>query len=51
VPAKCSVDWAASRPSRRAGDGRSDIYGGRPVPFVAFTKLQGEAVKGTHNQR
>ncbi len=30
---------------------RSDIYGGRPVPFVAFTKLQGEAVKGTHNQR
>ena len=30
---------------------RSDIYGGRPVPFVAFTKLDGEAVKGTHNQR
>ena len=30
---------------------RSDIYGGRPVPFVAFTKQQGDAVKGTHNQR
>jgi protein-L-isoaspartate(D-aspartate) O-methyltransferase len=30
---------------------RSDIYGGRPVPFVPFTKLDGEAVKGTHNQR
>jgi protein-L-isoaspartate(D-aspartate) O-methyltransferase len=30
---------------------RSDIYGGRPVPFVPFTKLQGEAIKGTHNQR
>jgi protein-L-isoaspartate(D-aspartate) O-methyltransferase len=30
---------------------RSDIYGGRPVPFVAFTKLQGDAIKGTHNQR
>ncbi len=30
---------------------RSDIYNGRPVPFVSFTKLQGEAVKGTHNQR
>jgi protein-L-isoaspartate(D-aspartate) O-methyltransferase len=30
---------------------RSDIYNGRPVPFVAFTKLQGDAVKGTHNKR
>jgi len=30
---------------------RSDIYGGRPVPFVPFTKLDGDAVKGTHNQR
>ena len=30
---------------------RSDIYNGRPVPFVPFTKLEGEAVKGTHNQR
>jgi protein-L-isoaspartate(D-aspartate) O-methyltransferase len=38
------------------GDGqvtvkRSDIYNGRPVPFVPFTKLDGEAVKGTHNKR
>jgi protein-L-isoaspartate(D-aspartate) O-methyltransferase len=30
---------------------RSDIYNGRPVPFVPFTKLEGDAVKGTHNQR
>src|SRR5215831_7490145 len=30
---------------------RSDIYGGRPVPFVPFTKLDGDGVKGTHNQR
>jgi protein-L-isoaspartate(D-aspartate) O-methyltransferase len=30
---------------------RSDIYNGRPVPFVPFTKLDGEIVTGTHNQR
>ena len=30
---------------------RSDIYGGRIVPFVPFTKLDGDVVKGTHNQR
>jgi protein-L-isoaspartate(D-aspartate) O-methyltransferase len=30
---------------------RSDIYNGRPVPFVPFTKLDGETVKGTHNKR
>jgi protein-L-isoaspartate(D-aspartate) O-methyltransferase len=30
---------------------RSDIYNGRPVPFVPFTKLDGETIKGTHNQR
>jgi protein-L-isoaspartate(D-aspartate) O-methyltransferase len=39
----------------KAADGtinvtRSDIYGGKIVPFVPFTKLDGEAVKGTHNQ-
>lgn len=28
---------------------RSDIYNGRPVPFVPFTKLDGETIKGTHN--
>ncbi len=28
---------------------RSDIYGGKIVPFVPFTKLDGEAIKGTHN--
>ena len=27
---------------------RSDIYAGRPVPFVPFTKLDGEMIKGTH---
>ncbi len=37
------------------GDGstrvaRSDIYGGSVVPFVPFTKLQGDAISGTHNQ-
>jgi protein-L-isoaspartate(D-aspartate) O-methyltransferase len=30
---------------------RSDIYNGRPVPFVPFTKLEGETIKGTHNKR
>ncbi|MDF2120378.1 protein-L-isoaspartate O-methyltransferase [Roseiarcaceae bacterium H3SJ34-1] len=39
----------------KAADGtinvtRSDIYGGKIVPFVPFTKLEGEAIKGTHNQ-
>jgi len=39
----------------QGGDGaitvaRSDIYGGKIVPFVAFTKLEGEAIKGTHNK-
>jgi protein-L-isoaspartate(D-aspartate) O-methyltransferase len=38
----------------QAGDGsitvaRSDIYGGKIVPFVPFTKLEGDAIKGTHN--
>jgi len=28
---------------------RSDIYNGRFVPFVPFTKLEGDAIKGTHN--
>ena len=28
---------------------RSDIYGGKIVPFVPFTKLEGESIKGTHN--
>jgi len=28
---------------------RSDIYGGRIVPFVPVTKLEGDAIKGTHN--
>jgi protein-L-isoaspartate(D-aspartate) O-methyltransferase len=37
------------------GDGnvtvtRSDIYNGRIVPFVPFTSLQGDVIKGTHNQ-
>jgi protein-L-isoaspartate(D-aspartate) O-methyltransferase len=28
---------------------RSDIFGGRIVPFVPFTKLEGERIQGTHN--
>ena len=28
---------------------RSDIYGGRIVPFVPFTKLEGDVIQGTHN--
>src|SRR5436309_2521264 len=28
---------------------RSDIYRGSVVPFVPFTKLEGDAIKGTHN--
>jgi protein-L-isoaspartate(D-aspartate) O-methyltransferase len=28
---------------------RSDIFGGRIVPFVPFTKLEGELIQGTHN--
>ena len=30
---------------------RSDIYNGRPVPFVPLTKLEGDAIKGSHNKR
>ena len=29
---------------------RSDIYNGRVVPFVPFTKLEGSGIRGTHNQ-
>jgi len=29
---------------------RSDIYNGRIVPFVAFTKLVGDAIVGSHNK-
>jgi protein-L-isoaspartate(D-aspartate) O-methyltransferase len=29
---------------------RSDIYGGAPISFVPFTKLEGGAVRGTHNE-
>jgi protein-L-isoaspartate(D-aspartate) O-methyltransferase len=29
---------------------RSDIYNGRIVPFVPFTSLVGDTIKGTHNQ-
>jgi len=29
---------------------RSDIYNGRIVPFVPFTKLDGDSIKGTHNR-
>src|SRR5262249_52682670 len=29
---------------------RSDIYGGKVVPFVPFTKLEGDVIKGIHHQ-
>jgi protein-L-isoaspartate(D-aspartate) O-methyltransferase len=29
---------------------RSDLYNGRVVPFVPFTKLEGDVIKGTHNK-
>jgi len=29
---------------------REDIYGGKIVPFVPFTKLEGDKVVGTHNR-
>ena len=35
----------------RIGVRRSDIYNGMPVPFVPFTNLDGDVVKGTHNGR
>ncbi len=41
-----------SRPRRADGQmtvARSDIYGGRIVPFVPFTKLEGDQIVGTHN--
>ena len=28
---------------------RSDIYNGKVIPFVPFTALQGDTIKGTHN--
>jgi protein-L-isoaspartate(D-aspartate) O-methyltransferase len=27
---------------------RSDIYNGRPIAFVPFTKMEGNLIKGTH---
>jgi hypothetical protein len=30
---------------------RSDIYNGRPVPFVPFTKLQGDAIRARIKDR
>ncbi len=30
---------------------RSDIYNGHPIPFVPFTKLDGDTIKGTHSGR
>jgi protein-L-isoaspartate(D-aspartate) O-methyltransferase len=40
---------------RTAADGsvsvtRTDIYNGKVVPFVPFTALAGDVIKGTHNQ-
>lgn len=29
---------------------RSDIFNGKVVPFVPFTKLQGDAIQGSHNK-
>jgi protein-L-isoaspartate(D-aspartate) O-methyltransferase len=29
---------------------RSDIYNGKVVPFVPFTKLEGNAIVGSHNK-
>lgn len=29
---------------------RSDIYNGKVVPFVPFTKLEGDDIKGSHNK-
>ena len=39
---------------QQAADGainvaRSDIYGGGRVSFVPFTKLEGDAIRGTHS--
>jgi protein-L-isoaspartate(D-aspartate) O-methyltransferase len=28
---------------------RSDIYGGKIVPFVPFTKLEGDRIAGVHS--
>jgi protein-L-isoaspartate(D-aspartate) O-methyltransferase len=38
------------RPDGTITVARSDIYGGRVVPFVPFTKLEGDKIKGTHNR-
>ena len=48
--------WVASKVAKTQGaDGsittsREDIYGGKIVPFVPFTKLEGDQVVGTHNR-
>jgi protein-L-isoaspartate(D-aspartate) O-methyltransferase len=38
-------------PESQVGVRRSDIYAGRPVPFIPFTKLEGDAIRGTHFNR
>ena len=40
---------------QQAADGtvniaRSDIFNGKVVPFVPFTKLEGDAIQGTHHK-
>ena len=42
-------DRQGAGPRRHDPVARSDIYGGKIVPFVAFTKLDGDAIKGTHS--
>jgi protein-L-isoaspartate(D-aspartate) O-methyltransferase len=37
-------------PDKTVTVARSDIYNGRIVPFVPFTKLEGDTISGTHNK-
>ena len=56
--ARSAAAWRCSAPAGRlltAADGsitvkRSDIYGGKIVPFVPFTKLEGDKIVGSHNR-
>ena len=40
----------ARAPTARSRRRREDIYGGKIVPFVPFTKLEGDKIVGTHNR-
>ncbi len=47
-PSRAGRSSSTRPPTARIRVERSDIYGGRIVPFVPFTKLEGDQIVGVH---